>query len=624
MTIQESTAGIVRSGDADGSPTEECCCVTGFYRLLPCVIACTEKCGDYNLNQTIVFVQANEFEDEFGSGACGEAPNSKYFYKGQCYELSCTSGQTPSGDQPVVMVREITKASANQSCADCCGSTKDTSVYCDCHGCQQLKLPCGTANAGGGGTVQTGQDLKFKAPGASTFEKCMKFIRNINAADASEGGALDTNAITAGDVSTEFTEMSGDCLTDSDCVGAGTKPGGVDGCGITGHCGCDFDCGDVFGPKSFGCGDAVGETPSAVSVTVPVVEGGGASHQCTKACGVSDCENNYCGGSFVVSRDFGGLATCSYLNMDTSGSCDHAEGHVRAKFLEFFTNEDGSPGTDPPGATIVDCCDPCAGCFAGSRAGGNSPFVPIPPIFFPEGLAPGMPISEESDPIGEPNGKLLSIQVVPRPQDSQATIGNCWEIRVRYMNMVRDGETPTPCGMISPGLLFPGFVNENDLGPGAAGSNCQPSGCAICNGTIREPADITACPCTIGIGQRNCDTDGDGCGCCGKLGSGECAPPDLDANIGCCDASPGQEFNWIGKKTDTSNDSACPFGTYEFDMVLSDHFAGVPGLPHTPFINTGDTYTTSAGSCGGGTTYTAVPPSCTSVGAWSGLSVTVD
>lgn len=626
MAIQENTNGIMRG--EGGVPSEECCCVTGFFRLLPCVLACSEKCGDFSKNQDIIFVQANEFNAQF-SGACAEAPNSKYIYKNQCYELSCTSGQTPSGDQQVVLVREITKSSANQSCADCCGAVKDTTIYCDCHGCQQYKLPCGVANAGGGGTVQTGQDLKFKEPGASVFEKCLKFIRNANAADASSGGAIDTGAITAGGFSTEFTAMSGDCLTDSDCVGAGIKPGRIDGCGIVGHCGCQYDCGDKFGPKAFGCGDAVGEVPSAVNVSVPPVEGGGSSHQCSLPCGVTDCDNTYCGGNFVVQNDggFGGIpagSECSYFNGGTQSSCPHPNAHVRAKFLEFFQNQDGSPTGIPPFQTPVPCCDACAGCFSGSRAGGNAPFVPIPPITFPAGLQPGIPISEENDPIGEPNGKLQGIQVVPRPQDSQATVGNCWEIRLAYMNIVRAGETGVPCGMIAPGVAFPGFNNQNDQGDGAADVNCLPGACDICDGTLREPHDKTACPCTLGIGQRNCDTDGDGCGCCGQGAGGDCAPADLDANIGCCDANPGQEFAWVGKKVDTSNDTGCPFGTYEFDMVISDHNSGVVGLPNQPFINTGDTYAPAGNTCGGGTTYTAVPPSCTAVGQWTGLTVTVE
>ena len=80
----------------------------------------------------------------------------------------------------------------------------------------------------------------------------------------------------------------------------------------------------------------------------------------------------------------------------------------------------------------------------------------------------------------------------------------------------------------------------------------------------------------------------------------------------------------MGKKVDTSNDTGCPFGTYEFDMVISDHNSGVVGLPNQPFINTGDTYAPAGNTCGGGITYTAVPPSCTAVGQWTGLTVTVE
>lgn len=611
MTIQESTAGIVRSGDADGSPSEECCCVSGFYRLIPCVIACTQKCGDYNLNQTIVFVQANEFVDTFGSGACGEAPNSKYFYQGQCYELSCTTGQTPSGDQPVVTVSSISKASDNQSCADCCGPTKDTSVYCDCHGCGQLKLPCGVANAGGGGTVQTGQDLKFKAPGASTFSKCMKFIRNENAADASEGGAIDSDAQTAGDVSSVFEALNGDCLTDSDCVGSAQKPGGTDGCGITGHCGCDFDCGDVFGPNSFGCGDAVGESPSALSITVPPIEGAGQSHQCSNSCGVSDCDNAYCGGTFVVSRDFGHSSACGYLNLDTEDQCADPYGYVKAKY--FTTLAEANPQGLPPPYTVP-ICDACAGCLAGGFSGGGGA-PPDPPFQFPINDGPGMPIN------GAKNGKMLSVIVRPRAQNDNATAGNCWEISIRYMSLVQPEDTSRPCGM-SPATFQGAFLNAIDLGAGAAGPQCVISGCGFCDGTPQSQ-DQTNCPCSIGVSMRNGNgSGGSECTCCGE-GTDGCNPVDVKANVGCCDVSPSRGFAWIGKKTDTSNDSACPFGSYSFDQVVGEHL-DIGLLLYTPFINTGTQFTPSGTTCGAGTTYTAVPPACTATGAWTGLSVTVD
>ena len=406
--------------------------------------------------------------------------------------------------------------------------------------------------------------------------------------------------------------MSG-CLTDSDCVGADTKPGKRDGCGITGHCGCTFDCGSEFGPRTFGCGDAVGVVPSSVLVSIPPIAGAGASHHASKPCEVSDCDNSYCGGSFILHNGVADSPTgeCGYGSIDIVDECPNPTAHVRSKFMEYAAASGSGPVTVP-------ICDPCAGVLAGGYVGGGTPSVPTPPAQFPN-VTPGLPVD---DPL-ETRSKLYAVNIRPKAQSATSTAGRCWEITATWDSLVRRDETGSvPCGMIHPLFFGSGaFINEVGQGAGAAGSNCDVSDCATCDGTLREPHDITDCPCSIGVGMRNGDPNGaGGCTCCG------CDQPvDTSANIGCCDANPGFEFTWVGKKEDTSTDSACPFGTYTFDMMVGNT-PGTPNpnLPNYPFINTGELFTTSGSGCGLGTAYTAVPPACTNTGDWTTLTVNVE